>query len=52
MAVAKAYTDSGTSIKAALRALVKHPDFVDSAEGLVRSPGQACRSIATYRAMR
>jgi uncharacterized protein (DUF1800 family) len=49
-AVAKAYTDSGTSIKAALRALVKHPDFVASAEGLVRSPGQD--AIATYRAMR
>ena len=48
-AVAKAYTDSGTSIKAALRALVKHPDFAASAADLVRTPSQD--AIATYRGL-
>ena len=48
--MAKAYLDSGTSIKATLRALVKHPDFAKSAGAKVRTPSQD--AIATYRAMR
>ena len=48
-AVAKAYLKSGTSIKATLRALVKHPDFAKSAGAKVRTPSQD--AIATYRAM-
>ncbi len=48
-AVARAYTDSGTSIRATLRALVAHPDFTASAGAKVRTPGED--AIATYRAL-
>ena len=37
-AVAKAFTDSGTDIKATLRALVAHPDFLAGRGLLVRNP--------------
>jgi hypothetical protein len=36
--VAKAFTDSGTDIKATLRALVSHPDFLAGRGLLVRNP--------------
>ena len=48
-AVARAYTASGTSIRATLRALVAHPDFAASAGAKVRTPGED--AIATYRAL-
>ena len=48
-AVARAYTDSGTSIRATLRALVAHPDFANSTDAKVRTPGED--AIATYRAL-
>ncbi|MDQ4008373.1 MAG: DUF1800 domain-containing protein, partial [Actinomycetota bacterium] len=48
-AVAKAYTDSGTDIKATLRALVDHPDFADSVGAKVRTPSED--AVASYRAL-
>ena len=48
-AVARAYTTSGTSIRATLRALVAHPDFAASVGAKVRTPGQD--AIASYRAL-
>jgi hypothetical protein len=48
-AVARAYTRSGTDIKATLRALVAHPDFAKSVDAKVRTPAQD--AIATYRAL-
>ncbi len=48
-AVARAYTKSGTDIKATLRALVAHPDFAKSVDDKVRTPAQG--AIATYRAL-
>jgi uncharacterized protein (DUF1800 family) len=48
-AVAHAYTKSGTDIRAALRALVDHPDFAKSVDAKVRTPAQD--AIATYRAL-
>jgi uncharacterized protein (DUF1800 family) len=47
--VARAYTKSGTDIKATLRALVTHPDFARSVDDKVRTPAQD--AIATYRAL-
>jgi uncharacterized protein (DUF1800 family) len=48
-AVAKAYSRSGTDIRAALRALVDHPEFAESVGAKVRTPTEdAC---ATYRAL-
>jgi uncharacterized protein (DUF1800 family) len=37
-AVARAFTDSGTDIRATLRALVTHPDFLSGSGTLVRNP--------------
>ena len=48
-AAAHAYTTSGTSIKATLRAIIHHPDFAASVDGLVRTPSQD--AVATYRAL-
>ena len=48
-AAAHAYTVSGTSIKATLRAIVRHPDFAHSVDDKVRTPSQD--AIATYRAL-
>jgi uncharacterized protein (DUF1800 family) len=48
-AVAHAYTKSGTDIRAALRALVHHPDFAKSVDAKMRTPSQD--AIATYRAL-
>jgi len=48
-AVAKAYSRSGTDIKAALRTLVDHPEFTDSVGAKVRTPGEDV--CATYRAV-
>jgi uncharacterized protein (DUF1800 family) len=47
--VARAYTRSGTDIRATLRALVAHPDFAKSVDDKVRTPAQD--AIATYRAL-
>ncbi len=48
--VAKAYTRSGTSIKAMLRAMVTHPEFAASTGEKVRMPLE--ETIATIRALR
>jgi uncharacterized protein (DUF1800 family) len=48
-AVANAYLASGTSIRAALRALVAHPDFAASAGAKVRNPIEDF--LATVRAL-
>lgn len=48
-AVTRAYTRSGTSIRAALRALVSHPDFAASVGAKTRTPTQD--AIASYRAL-
>ena len=48
-AVARAYTRSGTDIRATLRALVRHPAFAASVDDKVRTPSQD--AIATYRAL-
>ena len=51
-AVAKAFRDSGTDIKAALRALVAHPDFYASRGTLVRTPVEdfvaTCRVLGLH----
>ena len=48
-AVAQAYSKSKTDIRAALRAMVDHPDFRSSVDEKVRTPTEdAC---ATYRAL-
>ncbi len=49
-AVAKAYTDSGTDIKAMLRAMIAHPDFAASDGQKARTPIED--AVATYRALR
>ena len=48
-AVANAYLYSGTSIKATLRALIKHPDFAASVARKIRTPTED--GVATYRAL-
>lgn len=48
-AVAKAFTAAGTDIKAALRALVRHPDFAASVGAKVRTPSED--AVASYRAL-
>jgi hypothetical protein len=48
-AVAKAYLASGTDIKATLRALVRHPDFLASAGAKVRTPVED--AVAMYRSL-
>jgi hypothetical protein len=48
-AVTDAYTQSGTDIKATLRALVAHPEFKAATGDKVRTPTQD--AIATYRAL-
>ena len=48
-AVARAFTRSGTDIKATLRALVAHPEFASSAGQKVRMPLE--ETIATIRAL-
>jgi hypothetical protein len=48
-AVAKAYTASGTDIKATLRALVDHPDFAASVGAKVRTPSED--AVASYRVL-
>ena len=48
-AVAQAYTASDTDVRAALRALVSHPDFTASVDDKTRTPSQD--AIATYRAL-
>jgi uncharacterized protein (DUF1800 family) len=47
--VARAFTRSGTNIKATLRALVTHPEFLGSANRKVRTPLE--ESMATIRAL-
>jgi len=49
-AVATAFTKSGTSIKATLRAMVSHPEFISSRGSKVRSPIED--TVATTRALR
>ena len=48
-AVANAFTSSGTDIKAALRALVAHPEFAASAGQKIKTPTED--GVATYRAL-
>ncbi len=48
--VAQAFRDSGTDIKATLRALVAHPDFYASRDRLVRNPVEDF--VATCRVLR
>ena len=48
-AVARAFTRSGTDIKATLRALVSHPEFAASANTKVRMPLE--ESLASIRAL-
>jgi hypothetical protein len=48
--VARAYTRSGTNIKATLRAMVAHPEFASSAGEKVRMPLE--ETLATIRALR
>ncbi|NUR05834.1 MAG: DUF1800 domain-containing protein [Nocardioidaceae bacterium] len=48
--VAKAFRDSGTDIKATLRALVAHPDFIASRGRLTRTPIEDF--VATARVLR
>ncbi|MEZ5091265.1 DUF1800 domain-containing protein [Nocardioides sp.] len=47
--VAAAWTHSGTDIKATLRAMVSHPEFLGSANQKVRSPLE--ETLATIRAL-
>ncbi|MBA2694336.1 MAG: DUF1800 domain-containing protein [Actinobacteria bacterium] len=48
-AVARAYTNSATSIPAALRAMVQHPEFGSAVSSKVRTPLEDV--IATYRVL-
>ena len=48
-AVANAFTSSGTDIKAALRALVAHPEFAASVGQKIKTPTED--GVATYRAL-
>jgi len=49
-AVTKAYNDTGSNIKAMLRALVSHPDFAASQDQKARTPVED--AVAAYRALR
>lgn len=48
-AVANAFTSSGTSIKATIKALIAHPDFAKAVNGKVRTPDDDL--VATWRAL-
>ncbi len=47
--LAKVFTDSGTDIKATLRALIRHPEFKASIGAKVRTPVED--AVATWRAL-